>query len=65
MILSGKEVEIGSAEANGSSMRHALSFRSIGAKKKVVVVRVFIKKTQKTPNREIQLAMKRAKEISQ
>ena len=46
-------------------MRHALSFRSIGAKKKVVVVRVFIKKTQKTPNREIQLAMKRAKEISQ
>jgi len=29
------------------------------------VVRVFIKKTQKTPNREIELALKRAKEISQ
>src|SRR6187455_687061 len=31
--------------------------------KRVVVVRVFIKKTQKTPNREIDLALKRAKEI--
>jgi phage-related protein len=29
-----------------------------------VVLRVFIKKTQKTPNREIELALKRAKEIS-
>jgi phage-related protein len=33
--------------------------------KRVVVVRVFIKKTQKTPRREIDLALKRAKEISQ
>lgn len=32
--------------------------------KRVVVVRVFIKKTQKTPASEIQLALKRAKEIS-
>ncbi len=31
--------------------------------KRVVVVRVFIKKTQKTPGREIELALKRAKEI--
>lgn len=31
---------------------------------RVVVVRVFIKKTQKTPNQEIELALKRAKEIS-
>ena len=30
---------------------------------RVVVVRVFIKKTQETPNREIELALKRAKEI--
>ena len=30
-----------------------------------VVVRVFIKKTQKTPSREIELALKRAKEIAQ
>jgi phage-related protein len=29
------------------------------------VVRVFIKKTQKTPSREIELALKRAKEVSQ
>lgn len=32
--------------------------------KRVVVVRVFIKKTQKTPSREIELALKRAKEIA-
>jgi phage-related protein len=31
--------------------------------KRVVVVRVFIKKTQKTPRKEIKLALKRAKEI--
>ena len=30
---------------------------------RVVVVRVFIKKTQKTPKREIDLALKRAKEV--
>ena len=31
--------------------------------KRVVVVRVFVKKTQKTPRREIDLALTRAKEI--
>jgi len=31
--------------------------------KRVVVVRVFPKKTQKTPRREIELALKRAKEV--
>ena len=31
--------------------------------KRVVVVRVFIKKTQQTPTSEIELALKRAKEI--
>ncbi len=31
--------------------------------KRVVVVRVFIKKTQKTPRREITLALKRSKEV--
>jgi phage-related protein len=30
---------------------------------RVIVVRVFIKKTQKTPAREIELALKRAKDI--
>ena len=30
---------------------------------RVVVVRVFVKKTQKTPKREIDLALERAKEI--
>ncbi len=32
---------------------------------RVVVVRVFVKKTQKTPRREIKLALKRAQEIEQ
>jgi phage-related protein len=31
---------------------------------RVVVVRVFVKKTEKTPNREIELALKRAKDIT-
>ena len=31
--------------------------------KRVVVVRAFLKKTQKTPTREIKLALERAKEI--
>ena len=34
------------------------------AGRRVVVVRVFVKKTQKTPNREIELALKRARELS-
>jgi phage-related protein len=33
--------------------------------KRVVVVRVFVKKTQKTPRREIELALRQAKEIKQ
>lgn len=33
-------------------------------RKRVVVVRVFIKKTQKTPRREIELAFERAKEVA-
>lgn len=31
--------------------------------RRVVVVRVFVKKTQKTPRREIDLALQRAKEV--
>jgi phage-related protein len=31
---------------------------------RVVVVRVFVKKTQKTPHREIRLALKRAEEVA-
>jgi phage-related protein len=40
----------------------ALYVTAVG--ERVVVVRVFVKKTQKTPKREIELALKRAKEIS-
>jgi phage-related protein len=39
----------------------ALYVTSVG--QRVVVLRVFVKKTQKTPNREIELAMERAKDI--
>jgi phage-related protein len=33
--------------------------------KRVVIVRVFIKKTEKTPRREIEIALKRAKEVQE
>src|ERR1700692_5054614 len=33
-------------------------------RRRVVVVRAFVKKTQKTPNAEIKLALRRAKEIT-
>jgi phage-related protein len=32
-------------------------------RKRIVVVHVFVKKTQKTPRREIEMALKRAKEV--
>jgi phage-related protein len=31
--------------------------------KRIVVVHVFVKKTQKTPRREIEIALRRAKEV--
>ena len=40
----------------------ALYVTAIG--RRVVVVRAFVKKTQKTPRAEIQLALRRAKEIT-
>jgi phage-related protein len=40
----------------------ALYVTAIG--RRVVVVRAFIKKTQKTPRAEIELALRRAKEIT-
>jgi phage-related protein len=39
----------------------ALYVAAVG--KRVVVVRAFVKKTRETPNREIDLALKRAKEL--
>jgi phage-related protein len=33
--------------------------------RRVVVVRVFVKRSEKTPNREIELALQRAKEVKQ
>ncbi|MBV8894391.1 MAG: type II toxin-antitoxin system RelE/ParE family toxin [Acidobacteria bacterium] len=40
----------------------ALYVTAIG--KRVVILRVFVKKTQKTPRREIELARQRAKEVT-
>jgi phage-related protein len=42
----------------------ARAFYVTASGRRVVVVRVFTKKTQKTPAREIQLALKRAKEVT-
>lgn len=39
----------------------ALYVTAVG--RRVIIVRVFVKKTQKTPSREIDLALSRAKEI--
>ena len=39
----------------------AIYITSIG--QRVVVLRVFVKKTQATPNREIELAFRRAREV--
>ena len=43
--------------------RHQRALYVTAVGKRVVVVRVFVKKTQKTPAREMKLALKRAKEI--
>jgi phage-related protein len=44
-----------------SGIARAVYVTAIG--KRVVIVRVFVKKTQKTPRREIELALQRAKEV--
>jgi len=59
--LDGKLWEMRMKGRDGIS--RALYVRARG--KRVVVVRVFAKKTQKTPRREIELALSRAKEIEQ
>jgi phage-related protein len=40
----------------------ALYITALG--KRVIVVRAFVKKTQKTPRSEIELALRRAKEVA-
>ena len=45
-----------------TGIARALYVTAIG--RRVVVVRVFVKKTQKTPRAEIELALRRAKEIT-
>lgn len=43
------------------SLSRALYF--VARPRRVIVVRVFSKKTQKTPRREIELALKRAEDV--
>ena len=44
-----------------SGISRALYVTAVG--RRVVIVRVFVKKTQKTPRREIELALARAKDV--
>jgi phage-related protein len=44
-----------------SGIARAVYVTAVG--KRIVVVHVFVKKTQKTPRREIEMALKRAKEV--
>jgi phage-related protein len=44
-----------------SGIARAVYVTAVG--KRIVVVHAFVKKTQKTPRREIEIALKRAKEV--
>jgi phage-related protein len=57
--LTGKLWEVRLTGRDG--IARALYVTAVG--KRIVVVRVFVKKTQKTPPAEIQLALQRAKEV--
>lgn len=58
--LEGKLWELRLTGRDG--IARALYVTAIG--RRVVVVRVFVKKTQKTPRSEIELALQRAKEVT-
>ena len=49
-------------ERQGDGIARALYITAIG--RRVVVVRAFVKKTQKTPRAEIELALRRARDIT-
>ncbi|MGY4429290.1 phage-related protein [Bradyrhizobium sp. F1.13.1] len=58
--LEGKLWELRLAGRDG--IARALNVTAIG--RRVIVVRAFVKKTQKTPRAEIELALRRAKDVS-
>ena len=58
--LEGKLWELRLTDRDG--IARALYATAIG--RRIVVVRAFVKKTQKTPHSEIELALRRAKEIT-
>lgn len=57
--LEGKLWEVRISAPSGIS--RAIYITAIG--KRIIILRVFVKKTQKTPRRELELARQRAKEI--
>ena len=57
--MEGKLWEVRVSAASGIS--RAVYVTASG--KRIVIVRVFVKKTQKTPQRELELARQRAKEV--
>jgi phage-related protein len=52
---------MGDAPEGRSGISRALYVTAVG--RRVVIVRVFVKKTEKTPRREIELALARAKTV--
>ena len=52
---------MGNAATGRSGIPRALHVTAVG--KRVVIVRVFVKKTQKTPRREKKLALARAESV--
>ena len=59
IIFKGRSGRCGSRAKTGIARAIYVTARG----QRVVVVRVFVKKTQKTPRREIKLALQRAKEV--
>ena len=63
-ISSGTPEEVLVERAGRAVARHALRLLGGTYGRRVVVVRVFIKKTQKAPERELRLARERAKGVT-
>jgi phage-related protein len=52
------------ADLRARFVRIARALYVTASEQRVIVVRVFVKKTQKTPRREINLALERAREVA-
>ena len=70
-LIAGASYRAGEAGAQATAQSERIRpgsvanrFQAISQARRVVILRVFAKKTQKTPRREIELARKRAKEVT-